>query len=142
MPKAKTDDVKPDFVDDDAVESAEIDHSVTSVTPDGWEFEIVAEETPTKVVFETIGDVFIGQYVGPEHVDQEPDPKTGEDKSFDLYIFRGRNGGLYAINKGFKLAEAMETVGVDEWVRFTYVKDVPTGRKQNPMKDLRVERRK
>ena len=49
---------------------------------------------------------------------------------------------LYAVNKSYKLEQAMEYVKPDDWVRITYIKDVDTGRGLNPMKDYRVDVRK
>jgi len=112
-----------------------------STTPDGWEFETVQEESPTRVIFDTIGDQFIGQYIGDEHIDLPPDAE-GKDQSFDLFNFRGRDGERYAINKSYSLEQAMEKVNQGDWTRITYVKDVPTKRSLNPMKDFRVEVRK
>jgi hypothetical protein len=112
-----------------------------STTPDGWEFETVQEESPTRVIFDTIGDQFVGQYIGDEHIDLPPNDK-GEDQSFDLFNFRGRDGERYAINKSYSLEQAMEKVTEGQWCRITYAKDVPTKRSLNPMKDFRVEVRK
>lgn len=106
---------------------------------ENWAWETVVEEAPSRVIFDAIGDTFIGQYVGMEHIDQPPNDK-GEDQSFDLFNFRGKDGGLYAVNTSYKLNEAMgDKVNPGDWVRITYVKDLPTNRKQNPMKDFRVD---
>ena len=112
-----------------------------STTPEGWEWETVVDESPTLVIFDTVGDVFIGQYKGEEHIDQ-PVNEKGEDQSFDRYIFRGTDGQPYAINKSYKLAEAMSKVDTEDWCRITYVKDIPTNRKLNPLKDFRVDVRR
>ena len=110
-------------------------------SPDGWEWDTVAEESPTRILFDTKGESFIGQYIGMDHIEQEPD-KDGKDQSFDLYIFRGRDGVLYSVNKSYKLEEAMQKVAEGDWTRITYVKDIPTKRGLNPMMDLRVDVRK
>lgn len=104
-------------------------------SPEGWEWTTVAEESPTRIIFDTIGDQFIGQYIGIEHIE----PDNGKDEPFDLYLFRGRDGELYAINKSYKLAQAMEKVSEGDWVRITYIKDIDTGRNLNPLKDFRVD---
>lgn len=127
-----------------ATESTVDEHVSTvdvSTSPEGWEWDTVAEESATTVIFDEIGDVFIGQYIGEEHIEQEPD-KDGKDQSFDRYVFRGRDGSRYAVNKSYKLNEAMETVGTDQWVRITYVADITTKRGLNPMKDFRVDVRR
>lgn len=110
-------------------------------SPEGWEWDTVAEGAANRVVFDTIGDSFIGQYIGDQHVEREPSA-DGEDQSFDLFNYRGRDGELYAINKSFALEEAMRKVQPGQWCRITYIKDVPTGRKLNPMKDFKVDVRK
>lgn len=134
MTAAKTK-AKPDPVDED------FDESLLTTAPDDWEFETVAEESPTVVIFDNIGDAFIGQYTGIEHIDQPVDDQ-GNDQSFDRLRFVGRDGNPYAINTSFKLKEAFEDVDEGMWVRITYVKDIPTGRKLNPMKDFKVEVRR
>lgn len=121
-----------------AVTPVEPDVTDVSIAPSEWEWETVVEEAPTRVVFDTIGDTFIGQFVGEEHIEQAPNEK-GEDQSFDLFNFRGRDGQLYAINKSYKLEEAMGKIGDGDWVRIVYVKDLPTKRGLNPMKDFTVD---
>jgi len=112
-----------------------------STAPADWEFETVVEESPTTIVFDTIGDIFIGQYVGTDHIELPLD-KDGKDQSFDRYTFRGRDGELYAINKSYKLESGMDKVEAGQWVRFTYMKDIPTARGLQPMKDFRIDIRK
>jgi hypothetical protein len=115
---------------------------LVSTAPADWEWNIVAEESPTRVIFDKIDDVFIGQYKGMTHVDQPVNAK-GEDQSFDLWTFRGRDGVLYAINDSYKMREAMDNgaVVIGDWCRITFVKEIPTT-KGNPVKDLRIEVRK
>lgn len=109
--------------------------------PEGWEWDTVAEGSAAVVIFEDKGDQFVGQFLGSQHIEREPNAK-GEDQSFDRFLFRGRDGERYAINKSYALEEAMEDVNDGQWVRITYIKDIPTARNQNPMKDFRVDVRK
>lgn len=109
-----------------------------STAPDDWEFETLVEESPTMVIFDTIGDVFIGQYIGIEHID----PANGKDEPFDRFTFRGRDGELYAVNQSYKLQTALEDVDKGTWIRITYTKDIPTSRNLQPMKDFRIDVRK
>lgn len=118
---------------------AETDVNV-SYSPEDWEWETVAEESPTRVVFDTLGDTFVGQYVGDQHIEQEPD-EDGKDQSFDLFLFRGRDSELYAVNHSYKLIEAMEKVTEGDWVRIVFVKEIPSKR-GNPLKDFRVDVKK
>jgi hypothetical protein len=129
---AKTKDaVSPDFVDGaDPTES-----------PEGWEWDTVVEGVPARVVFDTIGDNFIGQFIGREKVELEP-AADGSDPSFELFLFRGRDGDRYAVNVSYALEEGMQKVQEGQWCRLTYVKDIKTGRNLNPMKDFKVDVRK
>lgn len=107
-------------------------------SPEGWEWETIAEGAPTGVIFEKIGESFVGQYVGSQHVDREP-ASDGSDQSFDLFIFRGRDGERYSLNKSYSLVQAMEGVRLESWLRITYVKDVKVTNWPTPMKDFKVD---
>lgn len=96
-------------------------------------WETVAEESATVVLFETPGDQFIGTYVGEDHIE----PENGEP--FDRFVFHDRTGAPVALNKSYKLEEAMKAVEPGDLVRVTYMKDIPTRRGQNPLKDYKVE---
>lgn len=119
---------------DAVVENDEM--TLLTSAPDEWEFETVSDESPARIVFEKVGETFVGQYVGMEHIQ----PENGEDP-FDLYVFRGRDGNLYSLNNSFKIEKGMQDVKPDAWVRVTYVKEIPV-KKGNPMKDFKVEVRK
>lgn len=121
---------------DDVEMDAETLRLITEA-PEDWEFETVAEESPTHVFFENIGDKFIGQFKGIETIT----PGNGKDEPFDLLIFRGRDGNRYSVTPGYKLERAFKEIDVDAWCRITYVANIPTGRAE-PMKDYRVDVRK
>jgi len=112
------------------------DTSLVSAAPDDWEFETIIEESPTHVVFDTEGDVFVGQYVDRVTIE----PESGKDP-FDLFRFRGRDGELYAVNPSGKLDKGMSAVKAGDWVRLTLIKFIPST-KGNPFKDFRVEVKK
>lgn len=101
---------------------------------DGW--EVISEESPNVVIFDAVGDTWKGTYLRPHVIE----PEDGE--SFTRYTFRGEDGELYDINAGYDLKESLEDIAPGTFVRITYVKDVPTKRKQNPMKSYRVEVKK
>jgi len=128
---------KDTTADNGPIVPAEEDYSMVTSAPDEWEFETVAEESGIKVVFENVGDVFVGQYIGVEHIE----PENGKDEPFDLLTFRGRDQRLYSVNTSYKLSRAMEKVTAGDWVRITYVKAIATGRAE-PLKDYRVEVKK
>lgn len=123
-------------IDDEFVTDADVTQS-----PEGWEWETKAEAAPTTVIFEKFGETFVGQYVEKRHIDREPSA-DGKDQSFDLFVFRGRDNELYALNSSYALAEGMEDIEAGQWCRFTYVKDVPTGRNLNPMKSFHIDVRR
>lgn len=102
-----------------------------------WDWETVVDSSPTVVLFEEIGEEFVGQFVGDEHIT----PDNGGEE-FERFVFIGLDGERYAINKSYKLEEGMKKVSEGQWCRITYTKEIPTGRKQNPMKDFRVDVRK
>lgn len=119
-------------------EEIQPDMDLISVAPEDWEFETVIEESPTHVTFDTIGDVFIGQFVDRITITPEK-PEKGEAKDpFDLFRFRGRDGVLYAVNPSGKLDKGMDAVNKGDWVRITLVQLIPSN-KGNDFKDLRVE---
>jgi len=111
----------------------EVTPDVSSV-PEDWEFETIVDESATVIIFDEIGDVFVGMYDRTERIDP-----GGEQDPFERFLFTGRDRKPYAIPQSYKLNAAMEDVEPGTWVRITYVKDIPTGRNLNPMKDFRVE---
>lgn len=114
-------------------EDVEIDESLLTEAPEDWEFDTVTDETPTRIVMDTVGDRFIGEYLGMEHVTP---PDGGEE--FDMFVFRGRDGNLYSLNTSYKLKNAFEDIAEGVWVRVTFVKEIPV-KKGNPMKDYKVD---
>lgn len=118
----------------------DVDMGLLTTAPDEWEFETVTDETPTRIQFTTFGESVILQYVEQIHVEQPLD-REGKDQSFDLLIWKGRDGKPYSLNISYKLKQAMETVKPGDWCRLTYIKDVPTARNMNPMQDIKVERK-
>lgn len=113
----------------DAYES-DVDTAFLASAPDDWEFETV--ESPTRLILETIGDSFVGQFEGTQTIPLK------DGGSFEMFLFRGRDGVLYSINASAKLREARDSFNVGSWVRLTYVADIDTGQ-ETPMKDIKVE---
>ena len=117
-----------------AKQEAPADEPIRDVSaPEGLQWETIAEESATTVIFDKVGDEFVGRYVGVEHIVPE------KDEPFDRFTFRAKDGQLYAINQSYKLAEALTEVKPDTWVRIKYVKDIPTKRALNPMKDFVID---
>jgi len=111
-----------------------------AIVTDSWEWETVQEASAIRVIFDTIGDEFTGQFKGSEHI--TPDKATEDAEEFDLFIFLGTDGERYAINHSYSLKKGMEKVKFDDWTRITYTKDLPTKRGLNDMKDFRVDVRR
>lgn len=116
----------------------DVDMSLLTEAPDDWEFETIAEESPTTIIME-VEDVFIGQFIEMEHVEAKEGDRPFDP--FDRYRFQGRDEKPYALNKSYKLEDAMKAVNPGQWVRITCVKEIDTG-KGNPLKDYRVEVRR
>jgi hypothetical protein len=111
----------------------ERDYEMATAKSDEW--TTVQDETPSRVIFDTIGDQFIGEYIGSSLI------KINDGETFTQYRFRGTDGELYGINESYKIRQAMEDVEPGQVCRITYVKDVDTGQPA-PMKDFRVDVRK
>lgn len=107
-----------------------------SVSDDeGVDWVVVQEESPTRVLLDTVGDIFVGVYLGEEHVA----PESEGQEPFSLFVFRGRDGELYALNQSYNLRKAMEKVAEGDLVRIQYYKDIPmSSGGRNPLKDFKV----
>lgn len=121
----------------DEYESTE-EFDVSSL-PEGVEFEWqnVVERSAIVMQFDKIGDTFIGQYDGVEHIEPENGADDGSD-NFDRYVFL-RDGNRFAVNMSYKVAKALDGVEKGTWVRIKYVANVPTKRGLNDMKDFVVD---
>ena len=101
-------------------------------------WETVAEGSRTKVQFDTIGDVFTGEYQGTEEITNPNDGRTWMQYNFRGHSPAELSGELCAINGGFAFRRAFESVPVGSLVRITFIKTVDTGQ-PTPMKDFKVE---
>lgn len=110
--------------------------------PANTEWETVVEESPQVVVFDEVGDQFIGTYVGIEHVEPEDQPYDKDHKdyvSFDRYLFRDQEGTLVGVNESYKLGQQMVTkLKEGKLTRITLTKLIPS-KKGNDLKDFKVE---
>jgi hypothetical protein len=128
-----------------AQEKSKAESSAPAASNDGW--TTIQEESPSVLLFETLGDTFIGRYIGVEEVKPEGLDSEGKPKEeFSRYTFRAEGNGeaipdgtLVAINSSWRMNSAMEKVQPGDLTRIQYVKDIPTGRKLNPLKDFRVD---
>lgn len=110
----------------------------TPESPEEW--DTIERGAPIQVVFDTIGDEFVGMYLGNQEI-TIPDPKPGENESFRQDQFEGKDGELYAINPGYQLKQVLDRVPINAWVRITYKRDVDTGQPA-PMRSFQVDVRR
>jgi hypothetical protein len=90
-----------------------------------------SQSEETKVVFEDIGDVFIGTYLGMREIDSE----SGKYKQAR---FKDEKGVIYFINANYDLRQGLKDVRVNALVRIEFTSEVDTGQAQ-PMKCYRVQ---
>lgn len=104
------------------------------------EWDVVLDEAPIRIIMDTVGDRFIGDYEGELHIPAEQNitKDKPEGEAFDLLIFRGLDGKPYALNKSVKLERAFDGIAEGTRVRVTLMKEIPTDR-GNPMKDYKVD---
>lgn len=119
------------------VEARKAASPAAAVDWDAVEWETAVPETGDQIVFDTIGDEFVGLYHGKREVPVTE--KDGRETSFLILMFTGTDGKPYQTNAGWKLEAGFQGIEPQSIVRITYVKDVDTGHKANPMKDFRVE---
>src|SRR5262245_36775584 len=77
-----------------------------------------------KVVFDTIGDEFIGKFLGMRTIGEGSD-------SYQQARFEDEEGNLYFTNANFDLRNGLKKVRVGSVVRIQYVADVSTGHPDN-----------
>lgn len=114
----------------------EIDESLLTTAPDDWEFETVVDESPVRIIFDTEGDTFIGQFEGRKTIT----PDNGDDP-FDIFVFRGRDERLYSVNTSTKLDGVLTNETEGKWVKLELIKLIPS-KKGQPFKDFRISVRK
>jgi hypothetical protein len=84
-----------------------------------------------KMVFEVVGDTFIGTYLGLRTI-------PTADGSFKQARFSDDNGGTYFTNANFSLLESLAKVRTGSMVRIIYIDDLDTGQ-VNPMRIFQVD---
>lgn len=100
------------------------------------EWETVAEESGSPILFEEIGAQFIGVYIGRQDITPSDDPED----AFVQLKFRDSDDNVRTINAGYKLLDAFAGIGEGQKVRITRTPDVPMNDpKKNDMKDYRVD---
>lgn len=117
--------------------------------PESEEWVTHTEETPDQIVFDTIGDFFVGTFTGTNEIDTVD--KNDKPVNFTQLLFRGEQagnansgekedlgGGPYVINAGHQLRTAFEKIKPETRTRITFVKEINVGQ-PTPMKDFRID---
>ena len=93
-----------------------------------------AEEEENKLVFDTIGDEFIGTYLGNRTIE----PRDVTESSYQQARFRGEDNLVYFTNLNYSLRQGLKDVRVGKLTRITFVSELDTGQ-ASPMKQFRVD---
>jgi hypothetical protein len=121
---------------------------VIGFNEDDYEWDNVHEEAPDQLVFDTIGDKYIGKYEGHTLIFPEAD---NTEKWFIQLKFRD-NEGLKVTNAGYELREAYVNVETDDDGKLATSDKIPPGSvtrnelvklvpvdQASPMKSYRVD---
>lgn len=106
-------------------------------TNDGWVTVSEPEVDETKIVFDTIGDEFIGTYLGMRSI-------VNEDGKFTQLRFKGigeAEGEIFFTNANYSLNKSFTKVRPGRVVRVTFVEEKDTGQ-DSPMRIFQVDVKK
>jgi hypothetical protein len=107
---------------------------VVGYDPAAFEWDLQHEESPEQIVFDTIGDEYVGLYLGAEVITFED--KKGDSQSFTQHRFRDP-GGITVINGGYELNAELAKITPDTMIRIKLMKLVDVGQ-NDPMKSYRI----
>jgi hypothetical protein len=102
----------------------------TAPAQDEWQTVSEDEVDETKIVFDTIGDEFIGIYIGSRVIEQD-------DHKFTQYRFRVGDE-IYFTNAGYSLMRGMSNVPKGARVRVVFSSERDTGQ-ESPMRIFTVQ---
>lgn len=116
--------------------------TVALVESSDTQWEMVREESPDKIVFDEIGDMLIGRFVGREIITVEATEKEPESQ-FTVLTWRdclinGEKMDYVANNAGFALEKAFAGLDFGVITRVTLIKKTDVGQ-ASKMNDFRVE---
>jgi hypothetical protein len=97
------------------------------------EFVVVSDgesEPETKIVFDTIGDQFTGEWLGFRHMDN--DSGGYQQARFML------DNEVYFTNANYSLRNGLKDVRIGAKVRVTFTSETDTGQR-NPMRNFTIE---
>jgi hypothetical protein len=99
------------------------------------EWVTVHEEAGDQIIFDTIGDQFVGTYFGSEVVDAPT--KENPDNTFVQLKFKN-DAGVFVTNAGYELEKAFGKIEPGSLVRITLIKFLNVNQ-ASPMKSFRVD---
>jgi hypothetical protein len=110
------------------------DTSPVGYDPSAFEWDLVHEESPDQIVFDTVGDEYTGLYLGSEVIGFED--KKGDHQEFTQHRFRDP-GGITVINGGYELNAELAKIPADTMIKVRLMKLVDVGQ-NDPMKSYRI----
>jgi hypothetical protein len=116
--------------------------AVVGYTDQDFEWELVKEEAPDQITFDTIGDTLVALYQGMENVTftQKNRDGTEEERTFWVLKFRLPSGPA-TVNGGYELVEAYKDIAPNTMTRTQLIKLVDVGQ-ASPMKSYRIDQAK
>jgi hypothetical protein len=105
-----------------------------ATTDDGWTQVSEDEVDETKIVFDTIGDVFVGRYLGSRNL-------SNADGAYMQLRFQGEDGTHYFTNANYSLQKAFANIRVGTTCRVTFTDEKDVGQR-SMLKVYRVDTRR
>lgn len=100
----------------------------------GWKTVSEDEVDETKIVFDTVGDVFVGRYLGTRNL-------SNSDGGYTQIRFQGEDGAHYFTNANYSLQKSFTDMRPGTTCRVTFVSEKDTGQR-SPMRVFRVDVRR
>jgi hypothetical protein len=112
----------------------DVESQTAGYDPAAFEWDLQHEESPDQIIFNAVGDEYVGLLIGSEDITFED--KKGESQTFTQWRFRDP-GGITVINGGYELNVELSKVPVESMVRIRLMKLVDVGQ-NDPMKSYRI----
>jgi hypothetical protein len=117
--------------------NVEDDTAPVGYDPAAFEWDLVHEESPDQIVFDTIGDEYTGLYLGSEVITFTKQVKGEDvDQEFTQHRFRDP-GGITVVNGGYELNSELSKIEPNTMLRIRLMKLVDVGQ-NDPMKSYRI----
>jgi hypothetical protein len=101
---------------------------------DGWMRVSSDEVDETKIVFDTLGDEFIGEYIGQRSL-------KNDDGEYTQLRFRNDDGELFFTNANYSLKNSFSKIRPGRTVRITFTDEKDVGQR-SPLKIFTVDVRR